>query len=156
MSRLAQTRVLIAVAIVLAVVDIAVRLATAPRAVSNTVVTAQEFRLTDKGGNIRAVMNVDTSGEPGLRMFDRTGTLRLQLDSFENTPSLILLDRAGSRRVYYGMENADGSGLLQMMGPNGETQATLTTSGDNPVFTLNDIDSDLTIRNSGGVTLYTR
>jgi len=132
-----QTRIIVATAIVLAAVDIAVRLHTAPRApVSSGVVTAREFRLTDDRGNVRATMTVDRSGEPGLRMYDRDGTLRLQLDTWQNTPSLILLDRNENRRVYYGMENADGSGLLQMLSPNGTPLAELNVTGDTPDLTL--------------------
>ena len=109
MNRLSkETRIIIACAVSLAAIDIYVRFATAPKPVTSSVITAQEFRLTDKGGNVRAVMNTDADGEPGLIMFDKHGTPRLQLDSYETTPSLILRDEHGDKRAYYGMTSPTG------------------------------------------------
>ena len=141
-----QTRIIVATAIVLAAIDIGVRLNTGPRAVQGDVVTAREFRLTDDRGNVRATLAVDNDGEPGLKMYDRAGTMRLQLDTWENTHSLILLDRQGNRRVYYGMENGDGSGLLQMLGPDGTRLAELNATGDRPEMSLFDSRGSLRMR----------
>lgn len=129
-----QTRVIVACAIVLGALDICVRFATAPKAVTNSIVTAQEFRLTDKQGNVRAVLATDNKGEPGLKMYDQNNTLRLQLDSFQTTPSLILLDDNGNRRAYYGMGSPSGDGELSFTTPNGTTMATMRVDGDTATF----------------------
>jgi len=129
-----QTRVIVACAIVLGALDICVRFATAPKAVSNSIVTAQEFRLTDKQGHVRAVLATDESGEPGLKMYDKNDVLRLQLDSFQTTPSLLLMDQNGNRRAYYGMSSPTGDGELSFMTPTGSTVATVRINGDTATY----------------------
>lgn len=139
MNRLSRdTRIIIACAVSLAAIDIYVRFATAPKPAMSSVVTAQEFRLADKNGNIRAVMNTDADGEPGLVMFDKSGTPRLQLDSYETTPSLILMDENGKKRAYYGMSSPTGDGALTFSGANGAEVASLQISGGASRFSLMD------------------
>ena len=138
MNRLSRdTRIIIACAVVLAAIDIYVRFA-APAQRNGSVVTAQEFRLTDKCGNVRAVMTTDAEGEPGLVMFDKTGTPRLQLDSYDTTPSLILMDERGAKRAYYGMTSETGDGELTFTNATGGTAASLTISGNASNFSLMD------------------
>ena len=143
-----QTRVIVACAIILGALDISVRFATAPKPMSASVVTAQEFRLTDKAGNIRAVMKTDNAGEPGLVMYDRSGTPRLQLDSFQTTPSLILRDQNGEERAYYGMGTADGAGELTFMKPNHEPVAGIAADGGATSFSVSTSDQDATVYHS--------
>ncbi|MBC8143197.1 MAG: hypothetical protein H7Y38_17360 [Armatimonadetes bacterium] len=137
-----ETRIIIACAVSLAAIDIYVRFATAPKSVTSSVITAQEFRLSDKNGNIRAVMNTDANGEPGLVMFDRSGTPRLQLDSYETTPSLILMDENGAQRAYYGMSSPTGDGELTFSNANGSDTASLKISGGASQFSLMDGNGD--------------
>jgi len=123
-----QTRVIVACAIVLGALDIFVRFATAPKAVASSVVTAQEFRLTDRDGNVRAILDTDASGEPGLKMYDKHNLLRLQLDTYQSTPSLIYLDENGVRRTYYGMGGTMNDGeqaMFSLFGPDGSERATM-------------------------------
>jgi hypothetical protein len=134
----AQTRIIVSCAVLLAALDIYVRFATAPKNVNSNIVTAQEFRLTDKQGNIRAVMKTDNTGEPGLMMYDKTGTLRLQLDSYQTTPSLILMDQNGERRAYYGMSSPTGDGELSFMTPGGGNAASLMVNGGSATFNMQD------------------
>jgi hypothetical protein len=148
-----QTRIIVATAIALAGIDIAVRVATAPKSCTTDVVTAREFRLTDDRGNVRMTIQTDANGEPGMRMYDQNGALRLQLDSWQNTPSLILLDRDENRRVYYGMNNEDGSGLMSVYAPDGSTIATLDASGDRPELNL--LNGSM-VRRDGGQTMTVR
>ena len=131
-----ETRVIIACAFVLGALDIYVRFTTAPKAVSSSVVSTQELRLTDKQGNTLAVMTTDANGEPGLLMFDKNGTPRLQLDSFQTTPSLILMDQNGAQRAYYGMGSETGDGQMTFSTPGGATVASLKISGDASSFSL--------------------
>ena len=139
MNRLSkETRIIIACAVSLAAIDIYVRFATAPQFATASVVSAQEFRLTDKSGNVRAVMNTDANGEPGLIMFDKNGTPRLQLDSYETTPSLILMDEHGDHRAYYGMSSPTGDGELSFYGENKEPLASLKITNGASSFSLMD------------------
>ena len=144
-----EARIIIACAILLAAIDIYVRFSTAPKAVSSSVVTAQEFRLTDKAGNVRAVMNTDRNGEPGLVMYDRRGTPRLQIDSFETTPSLILMDERGQRRAYYGMSSPTGDGAFTFYGSNGASVANLSIADSVPSFSLSGDNSQAVWNISG-------
>lgn len=109
----AQTRIIVATAAALAAIDIAVRLLL-PTGASGGVVSAREIRLVDALGRSRAVLKVDASGEPGLLMYDRNGSQRLQLDTFQHVPSLILNDENEDRRVYFGMDDRTGDGLYQI------------------------------------------
>jgi hypothetical protein len=107
-----QTRIIVAVAAVLVAIDLAAR-AFLP-VPGGGVVSAREIRLTDRFGQTRALLTTDASGEPGLIFFDKSGQRRLQLDNFQNVPSLILNDESEARRVYFGMDQASGDGLYQL------------------------------------------
>jgi hypothetical protein len=127
-----QTRVIVACAIVLGALDICVRFATAPKAISSPVVYAQEFRLTDRDGNLRAVMDTNEDGEPGLKMYDKHNLLRLQLDTYQSTPSLIFLDENGTKRSYYGLGgpmNYGEESMLSLFDKDGSERQSLSESG---------------------------
>lgn len=140
-----QTKIIVATACCLALVDIAVRVllpsppsggvsgcSTCPAlSGGDGVVTARAIRLVDNNGNVRGLWNTDQNGEPALWMYDRNGATRIELDSTENTPSLSLHDTDGNRRVYFGMNREDGSGLYLMKQSDGQTVTfSLDGSGD--------------------------
>ena len=106
-----QTRIIVATAIVLVAIDLAVRALLPGR--SSSVVSAREIQLVDRLGRPRAVLTTDAKGEPGLMMYDAQGRRRLQLDTFQSVPSLILNDENEDRRVYFGMNESTGAGLYQ-------------------------------------------
>ena len=135
-----QTRIILATAAALAVVDIAVRVIPFNHnsAATGNVVTASEFRLVDQWGNERATLAMDGNGEPGFKLFDRNGTMRAQLDTFENTPSLILCDKEGARRTYFGMDNDTGSGILDMYDQSGASLANMSLDGNTGHITVGD------------------
>jgi hypothetical protein len=136
-----QTRMIVCTAFALAAVDIAVRgLALrqgAPATNINGVVAAREFRLVDSNGTVKATIAVDDNGNPGMVMTDKNGTRRLQLDTYQDVPSLMLFGPAGERRSYYGM-NLDGSSLVQMLDENERitSQVDLSTSLEAPRQTM--------------------
>jgi hypothetical protein len=114
-----QTKIIVATAAALAVVDIAVRAFLPARTVvireANTnanTLTVRQLRIVDDAGTVKMDLKVNSNGDPGLLMFDSTGTERLQLDTFQNIPSLILLDQDENRRVYFGMESDTGDGTF--------------------------------------------
>lgn len=143
-----QTKIIVATACCLALVDIAVRaLVPAPGfnscstcpALTNGdgIVTARAVRLVDDNGSVRGLWNTDEKGEPALWMYDRNGVTRIELDTTENTPSLSLHDTDGNRRVYFGMNREDGSGLYRMMEPDSQTVTfNLDGSNDAPHFDM--------------------
>ena len=142
-----QTRVIVGTAAALAVIDIAVRLIpfghnTIITPTSGNVVRAQQFSLVDQWGNERATLGLDANGEPGIKLFDRNGTMRAQLDTFENTPSLILCDRDGQRRSYYGMDNETGNSILEMMDANGQSLTNISVDGNSGHVTFSDANGN--------------
>lgn len=120
-----QTKIIVATAAVLAIVDIAVRAflpartiviresAPAPSSVSADVLTVRQLRVVDHAGNVKVELKVNSDSQPGLLMFDSNGVERLQLDTFQGIPSLILNDEQENRRVYFGMGDS-GEGSYQV------------------------------------------
>ena len=144
-----QTKIIVATACCLALVDIGVRLLAPspfnsncstcpPLTLGDGVVRARAIELVDGNNNVRGLWNTDANGEPALWMYDRNGATRIELDTTDTTPSLSLHDSDGNRRVYFGMDNADGTGLYQMLLPDSQT-ATFSLDGTNnrPHFTMN-------------------
>jgi hypothetical protein len=128
-----QTRIIVFTAIALTAVDLAARSLIAQRTQvfhvnrnGGEVVTAKEFRLVDNDGNLRAHLFTDENNEPGLVLYDRNGTKRAQLDTFDAVPSLILLSPEGLWSSYFGMDR-QGLGVLDMFGPNGSNDLPLTS-----------------------------
>jgi hypothetical protein len=143
-----QTRIIVFTAVALTAVDLAVRgflaqRTAAPVAVtcpvmqaSGDVVTAREFRLVDQDGNPKAHIYTDENGEPGMVLYDRSGTNRAQLDTFQSVPSLILNSPDGGRSTYFGMDE-NGRSILNMYGNHGEELASMDVTGSQPVFYTN-------------------
>lgn len=148
--KLSRTQFLIIGLTTMALLTIDVALRTMQiRNTGGPVVTAREFRMVDADGNRRAVMSTDENGEPAIFLYDRTGSLRAQLDTMESTPSLILYGPNNERRrVYFGMDDT-GDGILEMYGFRGETKATMTTTGGTGRISL-DRDSHAPRINGGG------
>jgi hypothetical protein len=146
-----QTRIIVGTAFALAAVDIAVRgLALrqqAPVVTNNNIVTAREFRLVDNNGKIKATMSTDREGNPGILLFDQSGNRRLQIDSYQDVPSLMLFGPQGERRAYYGM-NADGSSLVQMLDENQNVSAEMNMNYSNGAFQFQDRSGQVTTRYS--------
>ncbi len=125
-----QTKIIVATAVVLVAIDLLGRALLPVR--GGSVVSAREFRLVDSHGQSRAVLTTDRSGEPGLVMYDNDGQNRLQLDTFQHVPSLLLRDENETRRVYFGMDERTGEGRYQLTDAQGQWRdingmASLTT-----------------------------
>jgi hypothetical protein len=148
-----QTRIIVGTAAALAAVDIAVRLIPMNHnpiiAPSGGVVVAREFHLVDQYGNDRALISLDGNGDPGIRLIDRTGTVRAQLDTFDATPSLILCDPNGQRRTYFGMDNDSGNGVLDLYNNEGQSLAGIHLDGNAGHFTSSDANGATQIIGSG-------
>ena len=133
MKMTGQTRVIVLTAMALIAVDIAVRVHQRPvmlNAPSGDTVVAKEFRLVDNDGNTRIRMSIDGNNEPGIVLLDRNGLVRAQLDTWQNTPSLILNGPSGAQRVYFGMDGKD-SGMLNI--DNGDGRPAISIDGTTAV-----------------------
>jgi hypothetical protein len=113
-----QTKIIVATAVVLVAIDLLGRAFLPVR--GGSVVSAREFRLVDSHGQSRAVLTTDRNGEPGLVMYDNDGQNRLQLDTFQHVPSLLLRDENEARRVYFGMDERTGAGRYQLTDAQGQ------------------------------------
>ena len=68
------------------------------------VVTAQEFRLVDRDGRLRAMLGASPESEPGLIFCDGVGGVRMELTLREDgASSLLLSDAAGGISVVVGV-----------------------------------------------------
>jgi len=76
-----------------------------------TIIEAQEFRLTDQAGNIRAMLRLDEAGRPALTLHDTADKARVLLDLSGDSPGLTLFDSAGNLRASLVL-SADGSPRL--------------------------------------------
>ncbi len=133
MKMTGQTRVIVCTAMALIAVDIAVRVHQRPvmlNAPTSDIVVAKEFRLVDNDGNTRVKMSIDGNNEPGIVLLDRNGLVRAQLDTWQNTPSLILNGPNGDQRVYFGMDGKD-SGMLNI--DNGDGRPAISIDGTTAV-----------------------
>ena len=130
----------------------------------NEAIAAEEFRLVDKNGNVRAVLELSEVGQPRLLFFDKDDKLRISfyvedeepgvelLDKNENTraslglgdngqPSLLLLDK--EEKVHVSLEmGEDGGPGLDLYDPAGELRASLALFGDDDSSNLVLIDKD--------------
>ncbi|MBC8101194.1 MAG: hypothetical protein H7Z41_01220 [Cytophagales bacterium] len=149
MKMTGQTRVIVFTAMALAAVDIAVRVNQRPvmlNAPSGDTVVAKEFRLVDNDGNTRIRMSIDENNEPGIVLLDRSGNTRAQLDTWQNTPSLILNGPNGDQRVYFGMDGTD-TGVLNIDSGNGKPAISIDATGSTPRILVGDPET-------GNVHLY--
>ncbi len=61
------------------------------------VIEAEEFRIVDKDGNVRATLRLNERGAPGLALYDDDGRLRAVLQVLEDgSPHLLFLDENGN------------------------------------------------------------
>lgn len=61
------------------------------------VIEAEEFRIVDKEGKVRATLRLNEKGAPGLALFDDEGRLRAVLQVLEDgSPHLLFLDENGN------------------------------------------------------------
>lgn len=150
-----QTKIIVFTAVALTAVDLSARywmMRTMTPTAPAGVVTAREIRLVDNNGNLRAQMTTDENSEAGLVMFDRNNVKRLQLDTWDNIPSLILHRDNGQRATYYGME-PDGQAHLDMLGDHNNVLATMGTVGGSPTVFTNREDNIVIESNHTGLTI---
>ena len=84
-------------------------------------VEARRFLIRDEDGRLRATLQLDAMGLPGLWLFDRRGQVKARLAlSGGETPTLELHDKQGKGRVILGVSPTDQPGLA-LSGQDGKT-----------------------------------
>lgn len=94
-------------------------------------VEAEEFRLEDKEGRLRASLRMTPEGSPALTLHDEEGSARLVMGiGSEGSPSVEIFDRGGKVRASLGLDPA-GSSRLLLSDRDGRPRASLAlgTSG---------------------------
>ncbi|GEM_PF-560103 len=117
----------------------------APDPAPPKVVTAQEFRLVDKTGAMRAALQTQEDGSPGLALYDKTGKMRITLHvQADGTSLLAFHDAMGKPRVEL-EQDSDGTGGLTLINGKGTGGAALMIAPDsNPVALFKDKDGKVT------------
>jgi hypothetical protein len=99
-------------------------------------VEAAEFRLVDKTGNLRAVLEMTRSG-PRLRMLHEDGEVALEVSLPPDGPAIRMADEEGHTRLFLGaMRDAARIGMADAKG---HQRAFIgLTAGGRPTITLYD------------------
>lgn len=117
----------------------------APDPAPPKVITAQEFRLVDKTGVMRATLQTQDDGSPGLALYDKAGKARVTLHvQTDGTSLLAFRDAQGKSRVEL-EQDSDGTGGLTLINGKGTGGAALLIAPDsNPVAVFKDKDGKVT------------
>ncbi len=117
----------------------------APDPAPPKVLTAQEFRLVDKTGAMRATLQTQDDGSPGLALYDKTGKVRVTLHvQTDGTSLLSFQDAQGKSRVEL-EQNSDGTGGLTLTNGKGTGGAALLIAPDsNPIAVFKNKEGKVT------------
>ncbi|MBV6506222.1 MAG: hypothetical protein ILNGONEN_01794 [Syntrophorhabdaceae bacterium] len=126
------------------------------------VITAQEFRLIDENGALRARLGIDKDGSPSLQFINKKGkspiTLGLLQDKSpclwfydendrpyvklrlvnDNMPNLEFLDKNGYERIALSVDNIDGSPSLDFKDTNFRDRLRIRLYEGKPIVQLTD------------------
>jgi len=117
--------------------------ASAKEALSNPqIVSANEFRLIDDVGAVRAALGFGGTNAPSLTLFDtkQTPRIRLTLAEDNETPAIGLIDKNGRPRLVM-VSGDSGQVGLSLLGEDGQVRVTISRE--------NDDTSILTFSNAG-------
>jgi hypothetical protein len=113
----------------------------APDPAPPKVLTAQEFRLVDKTGAMRATLQTQEDGSPGLALYDKNGKVRVTLHVRSDGSSAIAFRDAESKPRVELAQESDGTGGLTLTNGKGTGGAALLIAPDsNPVAVFKDKD----------------
>lgn len=122
------------------------------------ILVAEEFRLVDDKGRIRASLGM-SGGGAGMLLYDRTGQFRamLMLAPEEGEPVLSLADKDGVHRATVGIRTKE-TPYLALRDNNGKIRLSATLGQDGePAFSLHDSDeNDRAIFGTVDLTKITR
>ncbi len=100
-------------------------------------VETNELRLVDLDGNVRALMGLDSTGNPRLSFFDESGIIRVWTGvTPEGIAMVNLRDAEGNSRMFVQVD--EKSPLFSMRDSNDVGRIYLQVSADEPLFNLRD------------------
>lgn len=100
-------------------------------------VETNELRLVDLDGNVRALMGLDSTGNPRLSFFDESGTIRVWTGITPDGIAMVnLRDVEGNSRMFVQVD--ENSPLFSMRDSNDVGRVYLQVSADEPLFNLRD------------------
>ncbi len=112
--------------------------AAAPRT-SPRVVSAQEFRLTDAQGRVRALLACGKNGSPALTFENAAGNPRVRVGMDGQASGVTLYNARGKGQVYLTLQ-PDGSAGVALLDANGSLRAALHLNQQgSPVLSLHDV-----------------
>lgn len=118
---------------------------TAPDTAPPKVLMAQEFRLVDKSGAMRATLQTQEDGSPGLALYDKSGKVRVTLRVRPDGSSALTFHDAQSKPRVELAQESDGTGGLTLTNGKGTGGAALLIAPDsNPVALFKDKDGKTT------------
>src|SRR5438132_9879954 len=89
------------------------------------IVTAEQFRLVDKVGKLRATLGLE-DGEPCLSLYDEQEELRLRVGMGDDRePGVVLYDKAGMVRATLGL-GEEGNPGVNLLDKNENIRAVLS------------------------------
>lgn len=100
-----------------------------PSRYCNEAIAAEEFRLVDKNGNVRAVLELNEDGQPRLLFFDKDDKLRISFYVENEAPGVELLDTNEITRAALGL-GSNGQPSLQLLDKNEKVHALLQMGED--------------------------
>jgi hypothetical protein len=111
----------------------------APDAAPPKVIQAQEFRLVDKNGTMRATLQTQDDGSPGLALFDKNGKARVTVHVQPDGTSTLAFHDAQSKTRVELEQQSDGTGGLTLTNSKGTGGMALLIAPDsNPVALFKD------------------
>lgn len=99
-------------------------------------VTAQEFRLVDAEGELRAVLGLREDGMVALVLNDQSGRKRLSMGAGDEGAAVIVGDEEGEKRLAVGFANAVP--LIALADKAGRERLALTVAEDTSAIMLQD------------------
>lgn len=113
----------------------------APDPAPPKVVTAQEFRLVDKTGAMRATLQTQEDGSPGMALYDKNGKVRITLHVKSDGSSLLAFHDAQSKPRLELEQGNDGKGGFTLTNAKSTGGAALLISPDSaPAAVFTDKD----------------
>jgi len=99
-------------------------------------VTAQEFRLVDPEGELRAVLGLRENGMVALVLNDQSGRKRLSVGAGDEGAAVVIGDEEGEKRLAVGF--ADHAPLIALADKAGRERIALTVAEDTSAVMLQD------------------
>jgi hypothetical protein len=107
-------------------------------------ISAHKFSLVDDNGRERIALNMSTNGQPGIWVYDASGTERIFVgfDADRTEPLLLFHDEHGKQRVFLGFgKEGELTPQLNLFGQRGQDQIYMGWSlAEQPEMNIKNVD----------------